>query len=196
MRIQVIYAHPVEDSFNNAIHQRVLETLRRKDHAIIDTDLYRENFQPTLSHDERVKYFLSGQNTETVQAYIDNLRWAEALVFCFPTWWHGMPAILKGYLERVWLPGVAFHLNGNGGPLQPGLQHIRKLAFVTTYGAPWWFVQLYMRHPVKTILLRGLKPLLSKGARHLYLALYNMDRTTVDSRNRFLQKVENAFEKF
>ncbi|MCI0401059.1 MAG: NAD(P)H-dependent oxidoreductase [Gammaproteobacteria bacterium] len=196
MRILVIYAHPVEESFNSAIHRRILDILTRRGHDVIDTDLYRENFQPVLTRDERNRYFMSGENTDTVQEYVDNLRWAEALVFCFPTWWHGMPAILKGYLDRVWLPGVAFHLTGNGGPLQPGLQHIQKLALVTTYGAPWWFVQLIMRHPIKTMLLRGLKPLLGKGAQVIYLAHHDLDRTSEKHRNMFLQKVQKSFEKF
>jgi putative NADPH-quinone reductase len=196
MRVQVIWAHPVETSFTGAIHSRVVETLGRGGHEVIDTDLYKEGFQPALSREERVAYYGPEPDTSAVQEYVDKLKWAEALVFCFPVWWHDVPAMLKGYLERVWVPGVAFHLPEGGGPLRPGLTHIRKFAVVATYGAPWWYARLYVGDPARRIMLRGLKPLLGKGARHLYLAHYGMDRTTAEKRARFLARVERAFERF
>jgi len=196
MRIQVTYAHPVEGSFNAAIHRTVVDTLIRAGHEVRDIDLYADDFAASLSRAERLAHYDTGENERPVQDYVDTLRWAEALVFLYPTWWYGVPAILKGYLDRVWLPGVAFQLPVDGGPIQPGLTNIRKLAVVTTHGASWWFMKFWMREPGKALFMRGLKPLMAPGCRTVYLAHASMDQSTLESRQRFLEKIERTFSRF
>ena len=143
---------------------------------------------------ELIDHYTPGLNEAPVRDQVEDLRWAEALVFLFPTWWYGMPAILKGYLDRVWLPGVAFHLPADGGRIQPGLTNIRKLAAVTTHGSPWWFMKFWMLEPNKAVLFRGLKPLLAPGCRTAWLAHGSMDKSTPESRRRFLaQGREDVF---
>jgi putative NADPH-quinone reductase len=107
-----------------------------------------------------------------------------------------MPAILKGWFDRVWLPGVAFHNPPEGGAIQRGLTNIRKLAVVTTYNAPWWFIRLYMQEPGKKVLMRGFTRLIATRARTQYLAHYDMLRSTDASRKRFLERVERTFKSF
>ena len=96
MRVLVIYCHPVAESFASAAHRTVLEGLAEAGHEVTDVDLYAEHFDPVMSRQERL-----------VQRYDDQLAAAEALVLVYPSWWYGMPAMLKGYFDRVWLPGVA-----------------------------------------------------------------------------------------
>jgi NAD(P)H dehydrogenase (quinone) len=196
MKVHVIYAHPVDESFSAGIHRTVVETLIRSGHEVRDLDLYAFGFDPALTPRERIDYHTPGLNEAPVRDHVEDLRWAEALVFLFPTWWYGMPAILKGYLDRVWLPGVAFHLPVDGGRIQPGLTNIRRLAAVTTHGSPWWFMKFWMLEPNKAVLFRGLKPLLAPGCRTSWLALGSMDKSTPESRRRFLAKVEKTFSSF
>jgi NAD(P)H dehydrogenase (quinone) len=196
MKVHVIYAHPIEESFSAAIHRTVIETLIRSGHEVRDLDLYACGFDPRLSRQELLAHYTPGLNEVGVKDHVENLRWADALVFLFPTWWYGMPAILKGYLDRVWLPGVAFHLPADGGRIRPGLTNIAKLAAVTTHGSPWWFMKFWMREPGKAVLFRGLKPLLAPGCRKAWLAHGSMDKSTPESRRRFLAKVERTFSRF
>ncbi len=88
---------------------------------------------------------------------------AEALVLCFPTWWYGMPAILKGYFDRVWANTVAFRLPEGGGAIRPALTNIKKIAVVTTYGAPWWFIRLVLPDPSRAVIMSGLGRLCGRG---------------------------------
>ena len=192
MRIQLIYAHPVEGSFCSALRDAARSTLQRCGHDVHVTDLYAENFQPALSREERFTYEAPDAGIDGVRAHVERLRWAEAIVLVFPTWWYGMPAILKGYFDRVWVPGVAFDLDGSGGVIRRRLDKIRMMAVITTYGSPWWFIKLWMRDPGKTVLTRGLGRLLTPKAKHLYLAHYGMDRSTAKSRARFIRKVERS----
>lgn len=100
MKVNVVYAHPAADSYQASLHQRILRTLRARGDEVIDFDLYAMQFNPTMEekewrgHDEP-----SRPPPEDLNVYIDALKWAEACIFCFPTWWLGMPAILKGQSE-------------------------------------------------------------------------------------------------
>jgi NAD(P)H dehydrogenase (quinone) len=108
MRFLVVYAHPVKDSFQSAIHRCVISTLRDVGHDVDDCDLYAEGFQPVMSANERQVYHdITANRTDRLTNYTQRLVDADGIVFVFPTWWYGMPAILKGYFDRVWLPGVA-----------------------------------------------------------------------------------------
>ena len=192
MRIQLIYAHPVDGSFCSALRDIVWNTLLQSGHVVRLTDLYAEGFPSALGREERLNYEMTGTNLTGVRAYVERLRWAEGLILVFPTWWYGMPAILKGYFDRVWVPGVAFDLKPAGGVLRRRLDHIHLMAIVTTYGSPWWFIKLYMRDPGKAVFMRGIGRLLRPGAKRLYLAQYGMDQSTSESRTRFIDKVERA----
>jgi putative NADPH-quinone reductase len=196
MRVHVVYAHPLADSFNAALHGCVVAALRKAGHAVDDLDLYADGFQPALTAAERAAYHTVGGNLAGIESYVARLKSAEALVICAPTWWYGMPAMLKGYFDRVWVPGVAFELLPRGGAIRPGLTNIRKLAVVTTTGSPWWFMRLYMRDPGKRVLMRGLRRLLAPDVSMAYLCHYGTDTSTPRGRERFLERVRRKFEAF
>ncbi len=136
MRILVLYAHPVETSFAAALHDKVVSTLRACGHEVDDCDLNAEGFDPVMGRDERIAYHDVQVNRAGVQTYVARLLAAEALVLVYPVWNFGFPAILKGVLDRVFLPGVSFHMDGQ--IYRPALQHIKRLAAVCTYGADRW----------------------------------------------------------
>jgi putative NADPH-quinone reductase len=196
MRVHLVYAHPSPSSFTAAVRDRVLAGLGAQGHQIDELDLYAAHFDPVLSLAEREAYFKPGDNLAGIEDYVERLRAAEALVLCSPTWWYGMPAILKGWFDRVWVPGVAFHLPEGGGPIKRGLINIRKLAVVTSYTAPWWFMFFYMREPGKAVLMRGFARLVAPGAHTHYLAHYDIHHSTPASRKRFLARVDRTFKSF
>lgn len=193
MRVLVVYAHPVEESFVAALHQCVLKALRDAGHEVDDCDLNAEGFSPVLTGDERRAYHDVNANRAIGPSDVERLRRCEGLVFVFPTWWYGMPAILKGYIDRVWLPGVAFELK-NGRTL-PLLHNIVRFAAVTTYGSPWW-LNLLMGNPSRRVFMRGIRYLFARRVRMLWLAQYGMDSADAATRERFLRKVEKRMRAF
>lgn len=193
MRVHVIYCHPLADSYNAALHRAVLAGLNKAGHEIDDFDLYAEGFSPVLTAAERTAYHDPGENLAGIEREVARLRAAQALVICTPTWWYGMPAMLKGYFDRIWVPGVAFDLLPHGGAIRPGLTNISRVSVVTTTGSPWWFMRLAMRDPGKRVLTRGIHRLFAPRARLDYLCHYGMDTSTQASRERFLAKVERRF---
>lgn len=191
-RVLVLFAHPCEESFSAALHRTVVETLKAKGWDVDDCDLNEEGFQPVLTAAERRAYHDVGSNTEPVRAYVDRLAAAQALVLVFPVWNFGFPAILKGFFDRVFLPGVSFRLED--GLVKPNLTHIRKLAAITTYGGTRMralFAGDPPRHVVKRAIWHVCRP-----QKMRYLALYDMNRVTEAQRVRFLEDVRSEMERF
>jgi NAD(P)H dehydrogenase (quinone) len=193
MRVLVVYSHPVEESFQSALHRCVVKALKEAGHEVDDCDLYAEGFQPALTRDERRAYHDVNANRTIAPEHVARLRACEGLGLVFPTWWYGMPAMLKGYIDRVWLPGVAFELE-NGRTL-PLLSNIVRFAAVTTYGSPWWLNKL-MGDPSRRVFMRGIRLLFARNARMLWLAQYGMDSIDAAGRERFLRKVEQQMRHF
>jgi NAD(P)H dehydrogenase (quinone) len=193
MRFLVIYAHPDSDSFGSCLYERVLNALNEAGHEVEALDLYGDQFQPVLSAIERKSYYDLHTGRDEIKSKIDQLLRCEGLIFVFPTWWYGMPAILKGYLDRVWLPGVAFDMVG--GRTRPLLGHIVRFAVVTTYGSPWWLNRLVLGDPNRKVFMRGLRHLFSPAARTLWLAQYGMDLAGVRTREMFLRTVSRRLKR-
>src|SRR5262245_26333713 len=188
MRILVIFAHPLDDSFAAFLRDNVVDTLKASGHLVDLCELYKESLNPTLSAPEWRTYRDTSENSKGVYEHVRRLRQAEGIIFVFPSWWYGMPAILKGYFDRVWLPGVAFEFGPQA--IEPLLTGIRLFGVVTTTGAPAWFTRLYMGNPSRKVLMRGLARLLvARNAERFWLALYGMENTSLARRTAFLEKV-------
>lgn len=194
MRVLVVYCHPVETSFHAALHQEVLHNLRAAGHEVDDCDLYAEGFDPVLSREERLGYHDVPSNQIPLKPYIERLQWAEAIVFCFPTWCFGLPAMLKGYFDRLFMPGVAFDLS-DPADVKPMLTHIQRISAVVTYGRPRW-VAWYMGDPPRKIVTRYMRRLTGKQARVDYHAHYHMNVATEPQLKRFMHRVGRAMARF
>lgn len=186
MRVLVLYAHPNPESYGAALHQAVVASLREAGHEVDVCDLYAEGFDPVLSREGRVGYHDLAGNTLPVAGYVARLQAAQALVLCFPVWNFGYPAILKGFFDRVFLPGVSFKMVD--GKVAPNLWTIRKLVAVTTYGGSRWRAML-MGDPPRKLVCRVLRAVCHPTARPLYLAHYDMNRATPESRDAFLATI-------
>jgi len=186
----VLFAHPCEESFSASLHKVVVDTLQARGWQVDDCDLNAEGFSPVLTAQERRTYHEVGVNTAPVQGYVDRLCAAEVLVLVFPVWNFGFPAILKGFFDRVFLPGVSFRLED--GFVKPNLTHIRKLVAVTTYGgtrARAFLAGDPPRHVVRRAVWHVCRP-----DKMRYLALYDMNRVTEDQRRRYLATVQREME--
>jgi putative NADPH-quinone reductase len=191
-RALVLAAHPCAESFSQALHGVVVETLRGRGWTVDDCDLYAEGFQPVLTETERRGYHETGANEGPVAGHVRRLRAADALVLVFPVWNFGFPAILKGFFHRVFLPGVSFRLQD--GKVVPALRNIRRLAPVTTYGGTRLRAMLCgdpPRHVVTRALWHVCRP-----QKMRYLALYDMNRASEGARGRFLARVTHEMERF
>jgi putative NADPH-quinone reductase len=179
-RVLLIHCHPVSDSYSTAISHVVSAALIKSQHEVRLRRLYfhgnknecygGKTFDCALTSEERVGYHNERNNrlreneqgmklvsSPEIQEAVKDLRWCDSIVFIYPTWWFDFPAVLKGYFDRVFLPGVAFQLPSKHthtptddaasssssirsskkteSGLLPGLTNITKIGVVTTHGA-------------------------------------------------------------
>ena len=196
VRFLVVQAHPDPMSFNRALCDAVVDGLTSAGHEIIRIDLYADQFEARMSFEERTAY--EGPNPicdPLVQKYADLVTSSEGLVFVYPTWWWGPPAILKGFFERVLVPGVSFSLDPKNNKVIPGFSHVRRIIGVSTYGSSWASMRLFNDAGRRLVMrcVRALAP--AVRCRTTWMALYRMDHATLQRREAVLASVRQKLSR-
>jgi putative NADPH-quinone reductase len=138
-------------------------------------DLYAEGFDPVLRK-EGWRAHRRGQAhpADDLVGHLAALRDAEGLILIYPTWWYGLPAMLKGWFDRVWQPGAAFALE-QGVFQTHHLSRLRRFAAITTYGSPRIFIEWIVGDPARRQVIRGLALQFARGAKACWAPIYNVD---------------------
>jgi putative NADPH-quinone reductase len=128
----IIYAHPYEWSYNRAILDTVMGSLKAhaREYALID--LYRDSFDPVLTKEELAVYGKGDYRDPLVEKYNGILDKTEKVVLIFPIWWYDFPAIMKGFLDKVMLPGSSYSSGENG---LRAVRNIPRTLIITTASA-------------------------------------------------------------
>lgn len=138
-RTLVVIAHPDPKSFNHAIKTHLVAALKEQNHQVRVRDLYALRFDPVLSLDELKRYdSQEGEIPSDVKAEQDEILWADHLIFIYPTWWWSMPAVMKGYFDRVFVPGFAFSADEHG---IKGLLAGKKAWIIQTTGSDQVYIE-------------------------------------------------------
>jgi NAD(P)H dehydrogenase (quinone) len=195
VRTFVVHCHPSSDSFAGAIRDAVLEGLRAGGHEVRLADLHAEGFDPVLSAAEHAAHLGDFADRLTIspdiRPHAENLAWCESLVLVYPTWWAGQPAMLKGWIDRVWVKGLAWDLPAGSTRLQPGLRNIRRITVATSHGSSKAVNALEGEAGKRTV-TRSLRALCARTCRTRWIALYGIDRATEQQRIAFLARVRRS----
>lgn len=194
MRALVVYCHPKPKSFTAAVRDTVIGRLEAAGAEVRLFDLYAQGFDPLLKAQDFDCYEDEAANCRGIETEVEALRWCDTLIFVYPTWWYGLPAMLKGWLDRVLVPGVAFAMPDAQGNIKPCMTHITRLGVFTTCGASFWLTR-FIGAPGKRTILRGLRILCAKRCRTVFAAQYLMDSSTDDSRKAHLARVAAKADK-
>lgn len=189
MDILLVTAHPLHDSLTSHLARHLRDRLVNDGHAVRFTDLYAQGFDPVMPPDERADY---GKAPVTDSA---GLQQAEAIVLVFPTWWAGPPAILKGWFDRNFLPGVAFDQTDSGG-MAPRLTRLREILVVTSLGSAWWVDWLVLWRATRRILRWNIFRPCAPKARFRMESLYNSGAMTPDRLTAFCTKLDRITASF
>ncbi len=186
----IVVAHPSADSYCHALAARAQAGMLAAGHEVVVLDLYEQGFRIAMTAEEREAYHGDSPIVDPVIAeHAALVQRAEALVFVYPTWWSGLPAILKGWLERVMVPGVGFVLDERTNKVRPGLGQMRRLVGISTYGSPRPYVRL-VNDNGRRIITRALRMSCGLRVRTSWLGLYAIDTSTPAERQAFLAEVE------
>ncbi|MEX0289389.1 MAG: NAD(P)H-dependent oxidoreductase [Flavobacteriaceae bacterium] len=196
MKILLVTAHPVKHSLCEKYSDTIAEQLKSMRHDVVEENLYESRFDPVLSQKEREDYYKEPYDTSAITGEVERLTAADALVLVFPTWWFGFPAILKGWFDRVWVPGVAYDHADESGPIKPKLHNIKKVFVVTTLGAPWWVDTFILRRPVKRVIKMGLLGSCARPCQLRFISFYKCEKVDAERLKRSISKIENELSKF
>jgi NAD(P)H dehydrogenase (quinone) len=196
MRILLVYCHPAPDSFQRSILGDLSGRLEHDGHTVRVLDLYGEGFDPVLPLEAWRAHRRNEGHAEGLSEHLAALGEAEGLILVYPTWWYGPPAMLKGWFDRIWQPGVAFAIE-NGAFQTRYLARVKRFAAITTYGSPRWFIEGIVGDPGRRQLMRGLALQFARGVRTRWRPIYGVDnRTPADlarARERAVASVVHLF---
>lgn len=178
-----------------AVLQRALDGLASGGHEVRLTDLHADGFAPELSREDLANHLIDHRTAPDRRAAIAesaaDLRWADALVLVYPTWWSGQPAMLKGWFDRVWVNGVAWELPDGSNRIRPLLRNIRRIVAVTSHGSSK-FINAVEGETGKRTVTRSLRVVCSRRCRTDWVALYGIDNRSDAERHAFLVRAEQA----
>lgn len=195
-RALVVCAHPEGASLCATLAQAAVRGLERNGAKVVLIDLYADGFSPAMTEAERRVYETEQPILDPlVRRYADHVKWCDTLVVIYPTWNMGMPAILKGWFERVFVAGVAFQLPTPDSTILGGLNHITRFVGVSTYGAPRNVVRLTTDHG-RRLLTRCVRLMSTKpGRRTRWLGLYGLNTSSTAAVTSFIGRVERQMER-
>lgn len=196
MHCLIIKAHPLAQSLCACATDKIAKILSSKGHEIAVKDLYKEHFDAAMTASERESYYKDTYHIQSVADQMESLLSAEAIVLVFPTWWFGLPAIMKGWFDRVWAPGIAYDHDPGYGPIKPRLHHLREVLVVTSLGAPWWVDFFIMRRPVRRILKTAIVGACAPKCRFQMVSIYNSERLSSSQVENFLERIQKALSKW
>ena len=190
MNISIILGHPIKDSFNHAIAETVRDALGENGNRIYFHDLYAENFNPVLPAGETLK---GGTVAPDIQRYCGEIAVSDAIIIVHPNWWGQPPAILKGWVDRVLRPGVAYEFqekdNGEGVPI--GLLKAETAIVFNTSNTPLEREQKVFGDPLEQLWNNCIFDLC--GVKNIYRKMYGVVCTsTPEQREAWLKDVRHV----
>jgi NAD(P)H dehydrogenase (quinone) len=196
MRVLIVHAHPDQESLSGALTQAAIRGFQSRGHHLDVIDLYGESFQAAMSPEERRAYETESPILDPqIQNHADLLKAAQALVFIYPTWNMSMPAILKGWIERVVVPGVGFALDPKTNQVKGGLGHLRHLVGISTYGLPH-SAMLLSHDGGRRLVARGLRAMSpTVKCRTKWMGLYGLNQPDPARTTAFIGRVERGMAK-
>lgn len=194
MRTVIVFNHPFEGSYCNAICKAVIKGLQKARHEVDLIHLDRDGFNPGMTQAD-LKAFVEHRPVDPVViGYIERLRKADHLIFIFPIWWDIMPAVTKGFIDRVLFPGVVYDHHPRGFGLVPLMKNIRTITVITTMNKPRIMYSLLIGNLIRKVLLRSV--FRTMGYRNLrWISFTSVKRVSHGTRVKWLNALEAEFSK-
>jgi NAD(P)H dehydrogenase (quinone) len=193
MKVVIVFNHPYSGSYCNAILDSVMKGLQKANHEIDLIYLDKEGFNPVMTAED-LKAFRDREPIDPqVIAYKQRLEQADRLVFIFPIWWELMPALTKGFIDKVIFPGAAYDYKSNGYGMFPLFKKIKGVTVITTMNTPRLLYRLIFGNAVKKALLTG--TFWKTGYKNRkWIHLTGVKSASVEKRRKWLEQIEKRFE--
>ncbi|MCL3781955.1 flavodoxin family protein [Prolixibacteraceae bacterium JC049] len=163
MRVLVVFNHPYEQSYCNAILNSVTKGLEKGGHELDLIHLDNDEFDPVMRAKDLKAFVTASKHPELsyelldeqVKDYKDRLEKADHLIFVFPIWWEIMPALTKGFIDKIIFPGIAYNYNEKGNRMIGRLKKLKGITMITTMNTPHIAYWALFGNAIKKALLMG-----------------------------------------
>ncbi len=195
MKTVIVFNHPYEGSYCNAVLDSVTRGLRTANHDIDLIYLDKDGFNPVMTAEDLKAFRDKKPIDPKVIEYKNRLEKADHVVFIFPIWWELMPAMMKGFIDKVIFPGVAYdYVNGSNTKMKPLLTNIKGVTVVTTMNTPRVLYRLVFGNAVKKALMTG--TFWKLGYKNRKWISFNMVKQVSDEKRKlWLEQIEKTFAK-
>ena len=193
MQATVVFAETDAPALEREALSTAVATLERAGHEVTVVDLWAERFDPVMTATQRRAYLTDHPVvSDDVAGYVEIIQRTELLVFVYATQLNTMPALMKGWLEKVMVPGVAFQFNSEG-KLRPALTQVRHIIGISTYPEAWSTMRR-QRDAGRRTITRALRLNTGWRTRHHWIGLYSCPTATREQRGAFLSRIEHRLE--
>lgn len=195
MRTVIVFNHPYESSFCYAILNAVTNGLQKAGHEVDLMHLDSDGFNPVMTQDD-LKAFVAHQPIDPqIVNYNERLKNADHLIFIFPIWWDIMPAMTKGFIDRVLFPGVVYDHHPRGFGLVPLLKNLKSVTIITTMNKPRILYSLLIGNLIRKVMLRSVFK--TMGYKHLnWISFTSVKSVSQEKRRNWLCNLETQFSSF
>ncbi|HLT32201.1 MAG TPA: NAD(P)H-dependent oxidoreductase [Aquaticitalea sp.] len=194
MRTVIVFNHPNEGSYCNAILQSVTKGLQNANHEVDLMHLDHDGFNPAMSKAD-LKAFVDHRPIDPqVIDYNERLKKADHLIFIFPIWWDIMPATTKGFVDRVLSPGVMYDHHPRGFGLVPLLKNLKSITIITTMNKPRILYTLLIGNLIRKTMLSSVFKTMGYKNRH-WISFTSVKSVSREKRVKWLTSLENRFSK-
>lgn len=193
MKTLIVYNHPYEGSFCHAILEKTVEgALLKGEVDIIDLD--SDKFNPVMSQEDLLGFIKHKIVDEKAQDYAERIREADNLVLIFPIWWELMPAMMKGFIDKVVFPGAFYEYTKSGYGMKTLVPNLKKVTVITTMNTPKLIYRLIYGNALKNALVKG--TFKKAGIKNVEWISFNMVKSSsVEKRNSWLETVKRKLSK-
>jgi NAD(P)H dehydrogenase (quinone) len=192
MKVVIVFNHPYDGSFCNAILQSVTAGLQQANHEVDLIHLDHAGFNPVMTARD-LKAFVDRKPVDPqVITYKARLEQADHLIFIFPIWWELMPALTKGFIDKVIFPGVAYDYTKSGRGMVPLFKKIQSVTVITTMNTPRALYRLIFGNAIKKAMIIG--TFWKIGYKNRKWISLNMVKMVSDAKRRqWLDRLEKRF---
>ncbi len=195
MKVVIVFNHPYEGSYCNSILESVNKGLLSANHEVDVIHLDNDKFNPVMNAADLKAFRDKKPIDPLVVGYKNRLEQADHLVFIFPIWWELMPAMMKGFIDKVIFPGVAYdYVNGSNTKMKPLLTNIKGVTVITTMNTPRILYRIVFGNPIKKAIMIGTFWKLGYKNRK-WISLNMVKQVSVEKRKLWLTKIEKQFAK-
>lgn len=194
MKTLIVYNHPYSGSFNHALLESVISGAKKAVHEVDVIDLDKDKFDPVMTAADLLAFRDHKMIDPQAKAYAKRLKEADHLVMVFPIWWELMPAMTKGFIDKVIFPGAAYEYTESGYGMKTLLPNLKSTTVITTMNTPKLVYRFMYGNAIKQALVKG--TLKKTGMKNVKWFNFTMVKSSTQAkREKWLAKVEQHFAK-